>query len=324
MLLEENTEHKSPFLCVENKLGIPVQQIPSLYGYARQLLWYCEKRPEPTATWECTSQFNDTLLVNNLSTTTTPPSIALSNQMRDVNSQKLLTIREQASRCLMLLQPENYTAINIRRSLLFNEKQLSLADELHWTSIALTAPNGRKSGVGWQYRRDLILYSSNSWSWPDIAIEKQLIDAEEKFTEHWTATHLSDSAAWHYRRRILSIKSSIDCWQKEAVRVCDLIDRYLGHEAVWCHLRLIYTSLNEASLAEDRNELLNRQLDWVNWLKDNLHTNYREPLDSLHRQLRNAEAYIMWIEYTNTILTNKITKASTFVKLKQPPPKHPI
>ncbi|KAI8049635.1 hypothetical protein BDF22DRAFT_697906 [Syncephalis plumigaleata] len=331
------------FLCVDNKLGIPNNLVPSLYGYARQRLWQYEQRVEPCVLWP------NYQATPNVPTQLSSPSTINNNEI-DVNNEI-----EMASRCLMLLQPENYTAINVRRRMLFKEKSLSLNNELHWTSVALTAPNGRKSGVGWHYRRSLLLHPLIEWTpavmerelklteraftlhqrnyyawtqrawlmeqasvaFANSASYTQLIDNEDEFTDGWTATHLSDSAAWHYRRRVLANRTVVTCWHKEMERVYDLITRYPGHEAIWCHLRLVATSLLEMVTAREREDQFKFTLDWSNELKRELamqlqvntmaHTT-NELSNALQHQLRHANAYETWINYTNRRLNEMTMK----------------
>ncbi|RKP27767.1 hypothetical protein SYNPS1DRAFT_26601 [Syncephalis pseudoplumigaleata] len=139
----------------------------------------------------------------------------------------------------------------------------------------------------------------------DTDIYARLIDAEGVFTAQWTAMHLSDSAAWHYRRRILAATATVHVWQGEMERVYDLVKRYPGHEAIWCHLRLVATLLLEASSVADRTRRLAAMLDWLSeekrgWTGELQSAAVLQSPASLHalqHQLRHAKAYEAWISH---------------------------
>lgn len=203
-----------------------------------------------------------------------------------------------------------------------------LQRELDLTERAFTLH--QRNYYAWTQRAWLIDYASVVFA--NSRVYTQLIDSEDEFTDRWTATHLSDSAAWHYRRRVLAIRTTTHCWHTEMKRVYDLIMRYPGHEAIWCHLRLVATSLLEIATVEEREEQFKSMLDWINALKCELKkqlqvdgaTHSTDKLrNELQHQLRHANAYEIWINYTNYKLKDKTTNERSIhidlgLPLKQP------
>jgi hypothetical protein len=83
----------APFFLLDGKLGLPESTIVPLYRHARQKLWRLTQRPDSTLGHQdmTCNKVNVEMFTNNYH-----PDI------------------EKASRCLLLLQPENYSAVNMR------------------------------------------------------------------------------------------------------------------------------------------------------------------------------------------------------------------
>jgi hypothetical protein len=167
---------------------------------------------------------------------------------------------------------------------------------------------------------------------------------EYNFILNWTSSHLSDSAAWHYRGHIcvmlaaLSDNATEKFWYNECNRVMELIERYPGHEAVWCYLRVVLQYSIQNATSDD--SFLCRLLNWSAGFTNVCHIDNMEninekcdegvrmtvhnvqQLNVLERQLqqqqaRHATAFRLWM--TATIPKTDQTKKAT---LAQPPPPH--
>ncbi|XP_012946849.1 protein prenyltransferase alpha subunit repeat-containing protein 1, partial [Aplysia californica] len=84
----------------------------------------------------------------------------------------------------------------------------------------------------------------------------QVLLYELKMTEDWTRQHISDHSGFHYRQFLLSEihrqrarltsmhqLSSADLYSQEMAYVCDLIESFPGHEALWCHRRCLFQTV---------------------------------------------------------------------------------
>ncbi|KAH9505117.1 Protein prenyltransferase alpha subunit repeat-containing protein 1 [Bulinus truncatus] len=80
----------------------------------------------------------------------------------------------------------------------------------------------------------------------------QVLLSELKDTQLWTSTNISDHSGFHYRQflltelnkkqeKLLTYSVSLaELFVKEMAYVCDLIDSYPSHEALWYHRRFLF------------------------------------------------------------------------------------
>ena len=85
------------------------------------------------------------------------------------------------------------------------------------------------------------------WSWP-VELLYQVLLGELERTQTWTMKHVSDHSGFHYRQFLLSsisqhaarlhiqyAKSVSNLVDAEHNFICDLVQAFPSHEALWCH-----------------------------------------------------------------------------------------
>ncbi|CAL1538352.1 unnamed protein product, partial [Lymnaea stagnalis] len=255
----EPKHNRSPFFLQEHKLGVEAWAVKLLMKYSvnRLIGWRAQKPSE---------KFIDHMEVSHL------------------------------TRAVLLFNPDNYTAWNIRKELV-ESGYLNLTEDLAFGVLILTKhPKSPETFIHrrWLFQQilDHCLSSSSGSNASYLSLESsrllkthtqselevtshaaekypcnyhawshriwiiqhclncslQVLLSELKSTELWTSTHISDHSGFHYRQfllkelharqgRLLSSYSvnSTELFMSEMAFVCDLIQSYPGHEALWYH-----------------------------------------------------------------------------------------
>ena len=86
----------------------------------------------------------------------------------------------------------------------------------------------------------------NAWNYRIFLLDTfnaqlDFLQLELKTLEKWVSMHVSDHSGFHYRQTLLvrlekcGVKDFTHLMQNELSLTAELISRYEGHEAVWCH-----------------------------------------------------------------------------------------
>lgn len=174
---------------------------------------------------------------------------------------------EQVTRVMIILKPDNYTAMNRRKELILSGK-IDILQELKLIELIFTIPKHSKSSVAWYHRQWIFSQFQNNP--PDVKKEFHLCCAASD-------AYPRNYYAWTYRYWVLSTygKNDLDLVQREYIETCDwiarnisdysgfqylqqlvqmltwddternthmawldnLIVKYPGHESLWCHRR---------------------------------------------------------------------------------------
>ncbi|OAC99317.1 hypothetical protein MUCCIDRAFT_157179 [Mucor lusitanicus CBS 277.49] len=170
---------------------------------------------------------------------------------------------EQATRVMILLKPDNYTAIN-RRKQLIQSKYIQPKNEIALLELIFTIPKHSKSSIAWYHRQwifahyaDLdvenefklctmtsMLYPRNYYAWTYrhwvlsnyCALDPARVEQEYKNTCQWIERNISDFSGFQYLQQVMEMHKGIR--RESHMQWLDtLIIRYPGHESLWCHRR---------------------------------------------------------------------------------------
>ncbi|KAG2219945.1 hypothetical protein INT45_010459 [Circinella minor] len=201
---------------------------------------------------------------------------------------------EQASKIMIMLKPDNYTAMNMRKQLI-ESSQVTIKDELRWIDLIFTIPKHCKSGVAWHHRQWLFMH-------PGAADREMNLDHELQLCARTGTLHPRNYYAWNYRRWLLESCMNINyirekeyteakAWVERNVSdnsgvhhlACvvktiakhgfdeeeehlnwtrNLIVRFPGHETLWYHLRFLYTFFEKITI--DGHSLIERIINDTN------------------------------------------------------------
>eukprot|EP00299_Pterocystis_sp_00344_P017563 c8799_g1_i1.p1 GENE.c8799_g1_i1~~c8799_g1_i1.p1 ORF type:complete len:445 (-),score=125.30 c8799_g1_i1:31-1284(-) len=211
---------------------------------------------------------------------------------------KVIANAISATRALLLLNGDNYTAWAVRKFLLRTER-LELSKEIKFIDLVQT--KHPKSCEAWAHRQWVLSripiqsidlsrefqvsreaaekHPKNYYAWThsNLLIQKTDIDtlfAELRNTAEWLNLHVSDHAGLHNRQIVLDTiaqrlptgtchalsisqflisgttigsantiappQTRLELWTHEFDVNTDLVLRYPGHEALWCHRRFLW------------------------------------------------------------------------------------
>ncbi|KAI8352061.1 hypothetical protein BD560DRAFT_409029 [Blakeslea trispora] len=171
---------------------------------------------------------------------------------------------EKVTRVMILLKPDNYTAMNTRKRII----QLGHMDptkELNLIKLAFTIPRHSKSSVAWYHRQWILTqfrsaldvkqelelcqwtctaYPRNYYAWRHRTFLLRhfcsLIDLSKEYRDvcHWIELHISDYSGFHYLQHIIQQLAFDQEQMKQHMQWLDgLIIKFPGHESLWCHKR---------------------------------------------------------------------------------------
>ncbi|ORX59711.1 protein prenylyltransferase [Hesseltinella vesiculosa] len=179
---------------------------------------------------------------------------------------------EQVSRVMILLKPDNTTAMNARKRLV-HSGVVSVQRELALLDLIFTVARHTKSAAAWHHREWLLtrepqwldmskerrlcsqsatLHPRNYYAWSHrrwllerILDNRLAVDDEYHTTTTWIEHHVSDHSAVHHLGQLLPAwlgfaPSSDSCQARlkaHLVWVDTTTQQYPGHEALWMHRR---------------------------------------------------------------------------------------
>ncbi|ORY95274.1 hypothetical protein BCR43DRAFT_492726 [Syncephalastrum racemosum] len=204
------------------------------------------------------------------------------------------------TRIMLLLKPDNYTAMNTRKRLL--EKESILPDkEIQLLDLMFTVPKHTKSAIAWHHRQwvhnrthkqylnldhELALcdmsatrYPRNYFAWNHRhwlleTVMQNDIEAEYDRMCSWAEKNVSDYSGLHHLERVMDIHPALD-WQSHRLWLDDMILRYPGHASLWQHRRFCalrsdsvapYYDLVERVIKADDRHQKELALSFVLWL----------------------------------------------------------
>ncbi|CDS12149.1 hypothetical protein LRAMOSA04344 [Lichtheimia ramosa] len=261
--LPEDSQEYLPLVVMDCKLGFPLQHLPTLLKEADEALRTATKVDEKART----------------------------------------------SKIMVLLKPDHYTALNIRKQLIM-EKHINVKDEIELIDLIFTLPRHSKSCIAWHHRR--WLYAQ----WPDtLDLEKELAVCERTATLHprnyyawtyrgwlldqfmttskdqhkeylrtrtWIERNVSDHSGIHHMARVMQAIGK-DNQDSHMHWIDDLIIRFPGHEALWCHRRFCSTFFSL-----DGHGFVDTAITAAQ------ETCYNDP-DLMHMQIELAIRYGIWL-----------------------------
>ncbi|KAI7876953.1 protein prenylyltransferase [Lichtheimia hyalospora FSU 10163] len=179
------------------------------------------------------------------------------------------TFNEKAntSKIMVLLKPDHYTAMNTRKQLMM-ENHINVKDEIELIDLIFTLPRHSKSCIAWHHRRWLhaqwpdkmdlekelslcertaTLHPRNyyAWNYRGWLLDQFITAPEDQHSEYcrtrtWIERNVSDHSGIHHMARVMQAigKANKDTHMDW---IDDLIIRFPGHEALWCHRRFCVT-----------------------------------------------------------------------------------
>ncbi|CAG7838312.1 unnamed protein product [Allacma fusca] len=98
----------------------------------------------------------------------------------------------------------------------------------------------------WDYRRWLLETFLGGSFCPD-EFKLTILNSEKNCSDNWVERHISDHSGFHYRQKLLSQMSLLECnvngvfqlFTKELENNLSLVMRFPGHEALWYHRRFL-------------------------------------------------------------------------------------
>ncbi|KAG0180051.1 hypothetical protein DFQ28_001881 [Apophysomyces sp. BC1034] len=174
---------------------------------------------------------------------------------------------EKVTRAMVLLKPENYTAMNARKKLVISG-YVTVDEELSLVDLIFTVPKHAKSSIAWHHRRWLhsltnyndldfekefsvctrttTLYPKNYYSWNYrhwllslMETDHPLIKNEYQHARRWVELNVSDhSGVQHLEHALQAMTQQDKSIIAEHISWLDqLIVSFPGHESLWCHRR---------------------------------------------------------------------------------------
>ncbi|KAG0739704.1 hypothetical protein G6F66_011180 [Rhizopus arrhizus] len=171
---------------------------------------------------------------------------------------------EQVTRVMILLKPDNYTAMNRRKELMLSG-HINPVDELQLLNLIFTIPKHSKSSVAWYHRQWIVTeyssididaemrlcemtcstYKRNYYSWQYrcwILVRNQQDSARVKkeyaYIICWIERNVSDYSGFQYLEQVMKIIQ----WETPQIEshmewLNNLTVKFPGHESIWCHRR---------------------------------------------------------------------------------------
>ncbi|KAI8348452.1 hypothetical protein EDC96DRAFT_520653 [Choanephora cucurbitarum] len=173
---------------------------------------------------------------------------------------------ENVTRVMILLKPDNYTAMNTRKRLI----QLGHIDpkkELDLIKLVFTVPRHSKSSTAWHHRQWILshfestleiskelelcefacaAYPRNYYAWTHRTFLlnnfQSLMDLSNEYNTlcRWIELHTSDYSSFNHLQQIierLAVDQDQTRQEQHMQWLNQLIIKYPGHESLWCHRR---------------------------------------------------------------------------------------
>ncbi|CAG8635830.1 7710_t:CDS:2, partial [Dentiscutata heterogama] len=170
-----------PFLLIDSNLGIPLEHLHKIFKQAHGIFMnlYVDRDQ---------GYSNEKLLayVNN-------------------DDKETIELVKQSTRCLLLLNPDLYTATNARKKLILNNL-LDPAEELRFINLILTFPKHTKNSTIWHHRRKWILSNIISRYQSDNKFDiTELFRLEIPIIRRVAELYPKNYYAWTHRHWIISL-----------------------------------------------------------------------------------------------------------------------
>ncbi|KAI8087856.1 uncharacterized protein B0P05DRAFT_530420 [Gilbertella persicaria] len=177
----------------------------------------------------------------------------------DQNDSKQL---EKVTRIMILLKPDNYTAMNKRKQLLLSN-HIDPKQELALIELIFTIPRHAKSSIAWYHRQWILTqfaqemdiekelklakvssaaYPRNYYAWTYrtwiLLSHCSLPRAQQEYDQTccWIELNISDFSGLQYLQRIIQYLKIKD-YRRHMEWLDQLIIKYPGYESLWCHRR---------------------------------------------------------------------------------------
>ncbi|KAI7902571.1 uncharacterized protein BX663DRAFT_551984 [Cokeromyces recurvatus] len=182
---------------------------------------------------------------------------------------------EQVTRIMILLKPDNYTAMNRRKRLIISG-YIDIKRELRLIELIFTIPRHAKSSFAWSHRQWIltnyyktidithelklcqttsILYPRNYYAWTfrywilSTFCDQTRIEQEYQEMLKWIELNISDFSGLQYLQQIMTLApTELNSIQQHMEWLDQLIIKYPGHESLWCHRRFCTAILTEKSV----------------------------------------------------------------------------
>ncbi|CEP16502.1 hypothetical protein [Parasitella parasitica] len=170
---------------------------------------------------------------------------------------------EQVTRIMVLLKPDNYTAMN-RRKQLIQFDYIRAQDEISLIELIFTIPKHSKSTVAWYHRQwifanyakiDIVnefklctmtsmAYPRNYYAWTYrywvlstyCKSDQNIIEKEYQDTCRWMELNISDYSGFQYLQQVMELYVALK-QEPHMAWLNKLIIKYPGYESLWCHRR---------------------------------------------------------------------------------------
>ncbi|KAI8364650.1 uncharacterized protein BYT42DRAFT_589937 [Radiomyces spectabilis] len=259
--LPETSAEYYPLVVVDTKLGIPIFSVPAILAEAQKCF----------------------------------VKLRIADAIHSAQWKEL----DIVTRVMTVVKPDNYTAMNTRKQLIVS-KLVAVKDELVFLNLVFTIPKHSKSSVAWHHRqwlytvratetasdsymdadevgkelglctRAATLYPRNYYAWTfrhwlldtTIIHHRHLLETEFSQARRWVELNVSDHSGVQHLERVLQALSPLPFdFQDHIVWLNDLIKRFPGHEALWCHRRFCVhfaetLSLNLAQYYKEQHQFV--------------------------------------------------------------------
>ncbi|KAI8636677.1 hypothetical protein BD408DRAFT_448244 [Parasitella parasitica] len=240
---------------------------------------------------------------------------------------------EQVTRIMILLKPDNYTAMN-RRKQLIQSSYIRVQDEISLIELIFTIPKHSKSSVAWYHRQWIfenyakpdvehefqlctmtsMAYPRNYYAWTYrfwvlstfCKSDQNVVGKEYQETRRWIELNISDYSGFQYLQQVMEMHGAIE-QESHMAWLDNLIVKYPGYESLWCHRRFC------SSLFIQSEEYCHRQHQFIkNTLqgvyKDQSLTNDKWPLQKEYALKFGLFQCIMETHFYGKIYTDESTR----------------
>ncbi|KAI7872087.1 hypothetical protein BDF14DRAFT_1756184 [Spinellus fusiger] len=167
---------------------------------------------------------------------------------------------EQVTRVMVLIKPDNYTAMNTRKKLV-SAHYISIQDELELIDLIFTVPKHTKSSVAWYHRRWIHQWhqmNSSTCSMDGMTLEHELATCHRA-----TTLYPKGYYSWNYRHWLLSLMVDASVLQKEYHYACGWVKVNVSDHSGVQHLERVVEALRHTT---DTPLTLEDHLAWLDTL----------------------------------------------------------
>ncbi|KAI8092882.1 uncharacterized protein BX664DRAFT_328392 [Halteromyces radiatus] len=141
---------------------------------------------------------------------------------------------EQLTRVMVLLKPDNYTAMNIRKQMVVRG-QVSIPEELKLIELMFTIAKHTKSSIAWYHRQWLFTFN-NKQHMNDMDMEREI-----QLCQRCITLHPRNYYAWNYRQWLVALMIERDngILQQEYHSTCQWMEKNISDHTGIRHLEFI-------------------------------------------------------------------------------------